>query len=208
MKQHIIAVASALLLAVAITELSRRIWPDSGLALLILSFLALLVNGLFNARQAAAKAPARPNDRRGNRGSRSKSDQGGRNDRNGRDGKRQQTDSRNNQRGDRNNRNRSKSDAAPAVAASAAAAKDSAPASTPAAAGPREEGTVKWFNRSKGFGFVVRANGEEIFVHQRSIRNPDGQGRPVLKDGEQVSFVVAERERGMQAEDVVPVGAG
>lgn len=208
MKQHIIAVASALLLAVVITELSRRIWPGSGMALLILSFLALLVNGLFNARQAAANAPAPRQDRRGNRGSQAKGNRDGhrdRNDRNGRDGKRQSSDSRNSQRGERNNR--SKQAAAPAAAA-ATADKASAAQSAPVADGPREEGTVKWFNRSKGFGFVVRGNGDEIFVHQRSIRNAEGQGRPVLKDGEQVSFVVAERERGMQAEDVVPVRAG
>lgn len=71
--------------------------------------------------------------------------------------------------------------------------------------GPRESGTVKWFNRSKGFGFIVRASGDEIFVHQRSIRSEDDRGeqrRPSLRDGQAVSFVVVERDKGLQAEDV------
>ena len=73
--------------------------------------------------------------------------------------------------------------------------------------GDRESGTVKWFNRTKGFGFIVRESGEEIFVHQRSIRvenGSDGRRRPSLKDGQSVSFTVANREKGLQAEDVVP----
>jgi cold shock CspA family protein len=76
-----------------------------------------------------------------------------------------------------------------------------------AVSGPRESGTVKWFNRSKGFGFIVRESGDEIFVHQRSIRS-DGEGgeqrRPSLRDGQAVSFVVVERDKGNQAEDVTP----
>jgi CspA family cold shock protein len=74
----------------------------------------------------------------------------------------------------------------------------------PAADGPRESGTVKWFNRTKGFGFIVRESGEEIFVHQRSIRSDDGARRPSLKDGQAVTFTVANREKGLQAEDVTP----
>ncbi|MGD8830192.1 MAG: cold shock domain-containing protein [Pseudomonadales bacterium] len=72
--------------------------------------------------------------------------------------------------------------------------------------GERESGTVKWFNRSKGFGFIVRESGEEIFVHQRSIRAEEGDGhrRPTLKDGQAVTFSVANREKGLQAEDVAP----
>jgi len=66
--------------------------------------------------------------------------------------------------------------------------------------GIRERGTVKWFNSSKGFGFIVRENGEEIFVHFRSIR---GEGRRGLRDGQGVSFVVADSNKGPQAEDVV-----
>jgi CspA family cold shock protein len=71
---------------------------------------------------------------------------------------------------------------------------------TPSQDGVRERGTVKWFNSSKGFGFIVRENGEEIFVHFRSIR---GEGRRGLRDGQRVSFVVADSNKGPQAEDVV-----
>jgi len=64
----------------------------------------------------------------------------------------------------------------------------------------REHGTVKWFNVSKGFGFIVKNDGEEIFVHFRSIR---GEGRRGLRDGQSVSFIVAQSDKGPQAEDVV-----
>ena len=65
--------------------------------------------------------------------------------------------------------------------------------------GTREHGTVKWFNVSKGFGFITKDDGEEIFVHFRSIR---GGGRRGLRDGQEVSFVVAQSDKGPQAEDV------
>ena len=65
--------------------------------------------------------------------------------------------------------------------------------------GKREEGEVKWFNVSKGFGFITRDNGEEIFVHFRSIL---GEGRRSLRDGQRVSFVVADSDKGLQAEEV------
>ena len=67
----------------------------------------------------------------------------------------------------------------------------------------RERGTVKWFDRNKGYGFVVRADGSEIFVHFRSVRR-SGDERPLLADGQAVTFVAAKRQRGWQAEDVVP----
>jgi CspA family cold shock protein len=66
--------------------------------------------------------------------------------------------------------------------------------------GARENGTVKWFNVSKGFGFIVKDDDEEIFVHFRSIR---GEGRRSLRDGQSVSFIVSQSDKGPQAEDVV-----
>lgn len=76
-----------------------------------------------------------------------------------------------------------------------------APGNTASNDAVRERGTVKWFNASKGFGFIVRNDGEEIFVHFRSIR---GEGRRGLRDGQSVSFIVAQSDKGPQAEDVVP----
>ena len=67
----------------------------------------------------------------------------------------------------------------------------------------RESGTVKWFDRNKGFGFIVRQDGDEIFVHHRSIRRV-GNERTGLDDGQAVSFFAVERQRGWQAEDVAP----
>ena len=63
----------------------------------------------------------------------------------------------------------------------------------------RTKGTVKWFNGSKGFGFITIDSGEEIFVHFRSI---EGRGRRVLRDGQKVTLLVANSEKGPQAEDV------
>lgn len=64
----------------------------------------------------------------------------------------------------------------------------------------REQGTVKWFNDAKGFGFIARANGEDIFVHFRAIQ---GEGYRSLKEGQAVEFVVTKSEKGLQAEEVV-----
>ena len=65
----------------------------------------------------------------------------------------------------------------------------------------RERGTVKWFNASKGFGFIIMENGDEIFVHSQAIEG-SGKGRRSLRDGQPVSFVVRESEKGPQAEEV------
>jgi len=81
----------------------------------------------------------------------------------------------------------------------APAHKSSSSSPSTSASGPREEGNVKWFNVSKGFGFITLDNDEEIFVHFRSIR---GEGRRSLRDGQRVSFVVADSDKGPQAEDV------
>lgn len=63
----------------------------------------------------------------------------------------------------------------------------------------REEGLVKWFNVSKGFGFLTREDGEDVFVHFRSIR---GRGHRSLQEGQRVLFGVVESSKGLQAEDV------
>ena len=62
-----------------------------------------------------------------------------------------------------------------------------------------EEGTVKWFNVKKGFGFIVRESGDEVFVHFRAIR---GRGRRVLRQGQLVRFNVVEADKGLQADNV------
>ncbi len=66
----------------------------------------------------------------------------------------------------------------------------------------RETGTVKWFNDAKGYGFITRENGEDVFVHFSSIR---GEGYRSLEDGQRVEFVVTTGDKGLQAQDVVPV---
>jgi len=66
-----------------------------------------------------------------------------------------------------------------------------------------EEGTVKWFDDRKGYGFISRASGEDVFVHFSSIA---GDGFKSLQEGDQVSFVLEESERGPQAVNVVKQG--
>jgi len=63
-------------------------------------------------------------------------------------------------------------------------------------------GTVKWFNDEKGFGFIEREGGNDVFVHFRSI---NGTGRRTLQEGQQVTFEVTQGQKGPQAENVTPV---
>jgi cold shock CspA family protein len=105
------------------------------------------------------------------------------------------------------NSSSSSSSASASTSGSSGASASSSPSSSATAKshrGPREEGEVKWFNVSKGFGFICRDNGEEIFVHFRSIVGKDS-GRRGLRDGQRVSYLVVESDKGPQAEEVEAV---
>jgi CspA family cold shock protein len=65
-----------------------------------------------------------------------------------------------------------------------------------------ERGTVKWFNQSKGFGFISRQSGGDVFVHYKSIV---GEGFRNLEEGDQVEFTVQDGPKGLRAEGVAKV---
>jgi CspA family cold shock protein len=67
----------------------------------------------------------------------------------------------------------------------------------------REIGTVKWFNDTKGYGFIQREQGDDVFVHFSAIR---GDGHRSLKEGQRVEFAVTQGQKGLQAEDVSVAG--
>jgi CspA family cold shock protein len=62
-----------------------------------------------------------------------------------------------------------------------------------------ETGIVKWFNSSKGYGFISREEGEDVFVHYRSI---EGDGYKSLDEGDEVSYKVEQGDKGLQAVNV------
>jgi CspA family cold shock protein len=64
----------------------------------------------------------------------------------------------------------------------------------------RETGTVKWFNSAKGYGFVERASGDDVFVHYSAIQ---GNGFKNLNEGDRVEFSVEQGPKGLQATNVV-----
>jgi CspA family cold shock protein len=66
----------------------------------------------------------------------------------------------------------------------------------------REQGVVKWFNDTKGFGFIQRSGGDDVFVHFRAIQ---GDGHRSLRDGQRVEFSVVQGQKGFQAEEVQPL---
>jgi CspA family cold shock protein len=63
------------------------------------------------------------------------------------------------------------------------------------------DGTVKWFNQRKGYGFLCTADGREIFVHYSNI---SGEGFKTLTEGDPISFDIVEGEKGPRAENVIP----
>jgi CspA family cold shock protein len=63
----------------------------------------------------------------------------------------------------------------------------------------KEQGTVKWFNAAKGYGFIQRESGEDVFVHFSAIQ---GDGYRSLEEGAQVSFEVTKGPKGLQAANV------
>jgi len=63
----------------------------------------------------------------------------------------------------------------------------------------RVNGTVKWFNNSKGFGFIARESGDDVFVHFRAIR---GDGYKSLQEGQNVEFELHNGDKGLQAQEV------
>ena len=67
----------------------------------------------------------------------------------------------------------------------------------------RKTGKVKWFNNSKGFGFIELAEGDDVFVHFSGIR--DSGGFRSLEEGQKVEFNVTKGQKGPQAEDVIIV---
>lgn len=66
----------------------------------------------------------------------------------------------------------------------------------------RQQGTVKWFDNAKGYGFIVSPKGEDVFVHYRVIQ---GEGYRSLSEGQQVEFVATQSDKGWQASEVAPV---
>jgi cold shock protein len=64
----------------------------------------------------------------------------------------------------------------------------------------KEQGTVKWFNNEKGYGFISRNSGDDVFVHHSAIQ---GSGFKSLNEGDSVEFEAARGPKGMQAQNVV-----
>jgi len=66
-------------------------------------------------------------------------------------------------------------------------------------------GTVKWFNNGKGYGFIEREGGEDVFVHYTAIQDDGSNGYRSLNEGQQVEFSIEQGAKGLQATNVKPV---
>ncbi|MCH2099896.1 MAG: cold shock domain-containing protein [Pseudomonadales bacterium] len=204
MNQRIILPAIVIggLFAAALTFLRGQL-PAAGTAELfavdlIVIIVALIAYGsLMRAALSTATATSTAKPNAAGKHSETPSPSGRRNERKGRErgGAERGNAERGSKRGSRNRRDdtragsgrREREEQAPAVPA-----------------GPREEGTVKWFSGAKGYGFIIRPDGEEIFLHHRALRD---KSRREIPDGHPVSYVVVERDKGPQADDVDLTGA-
>jgi len=88
------------------------------------------------------------------------------------------------------------------VTASISVSKPQATVSKKRKSGKRTQGSIKWFNGTKGFGFITGDDGTEVFVHFRSV---EGLGKRSIKPGQRVSYVTRTGDRGPQAEEVQPL---
>ncbi|MBP1597778.1 MAG: cold-shock protein [Acidobacteria bacterium] len=66
----------------------------------------------------------------------------------------------------------------------------------------KEQGTVKWFSNDKGYGFISRESGDDVFVHHTAI---EGSGFKSLSEGDRIEFEVARGPKGLQAQNVVKI---
>lgn len=217
MPKLISILASALLLAYLVTEANTRFLAGDYFIQLVVMALAFLLHGYFISRVVSTSASpgSQPSRQQNRTGGDDRSRNNARGDKRGRQegGQRKDANPRRDG-GQRNERSNERSNEGGnerggernSNAREDTRERDAKPAAPVTPVEGSEEGEVKWFNRSKGYGFIIRANGDEIFVHQRSILGNSNDGRRAsLRDGQKVAFVVTTNEKGVQAEQVAPL---